>query len=157
MNDLDLVLSLVESGRVALPDPLVHSTAVGAPLLDEVGDDRFLPAVAEGACVLAVGLQSHLPDADVYLMPKDGALYAVTRDQAERTPVRSVDHARALYTVAWTPDAATLLHDAASEALARAELRGACATAAQLVGLGQAWRGSWASGSCVLIARAPGP
>src|SRR5271154_474071 len=34
---VDLVLLLEESGRVALPEPLVESTALAAPLLAELG------------------------------------------------------------------------------------------------------------------------
>src|ERR1700728_938970 len=41
---VDLVLLLEESGRVALPEPLVESTALTAPLLAELGGAD--PAVA---------------------------------------------------------------------------------------------------------------
>src|SRR4051794_9042486 len=57
MNELDLVLLLEEAGRFALPDPLLETTAVGAPLLHEVGSpelqERWLPKVSSGEAILA--------------------------------------------------------------------------------------------------------
>src|SRR4051812_19566798 len=37
MDELSLVLLLEEAGRAALPEPLLETTAVGAPLLAEAG------------------------------------------------------------------------------------------------------------------------
>src|SRR4051794_39908772 len=47
LGELDLVLLLEEAGRAALPEPLLETTAVGAPLLCELGElgDRWLPKV----------------------------------------------------------------------------------------------------------------
>ncbi len=55
MNEVDLVLLLDEAGRVALPEPLVETTAVVAPLLAENASgavaERWLPGIAAGEAV----------------------------------------------------------------------------------------------------------
>ena len=49
-----LAALLEATGRYAMPGPLPETAAVGAPLIDELGDDdqreRWLPAIADGDC-----------------------------------------------------------------------------------------------------------
>ena len=156
LTELDVVLLLEESGRVALPDPIVEVAAVAAPLLAEVAEasgadgpaaeqaNRWLPLVTGGEALVAVELDgsslvSHGGDADLLLVAREGRLLAVPGERVDATPQPSVDGARTLTTVAWSPDAAVALAEGemAAGAIAKALDRGALGTAAQLLGLGQ--------------------
>jgi alkylation response protein AidB-like acyl-CoA dehydrogenase len=146
LGELDLILVLEECGRSALPEPLLETTAVAIPLLDEVASDtlkdRWLGAAAAGKAVLTVGLASNGPlvvearRAHLLLLERDGEVHAVERERATLTAEPSVDGARRLYRVDWTPSAETRL---ASGPRARAALddaldRGAVGAAAQILG-----------------------
>ena len=139
MGDLDLVLLLEESGRVALPAPLVETAAVAVPVLrDTALADEWLPRIAAGDAVVAVGLgeTSLVADAhvaDLLLLERDDRLHAVTRASVEVTPRRSVDGTRRLFDVEWTDG--TVVGGRA--ALAAALDRAALGAAAQLLGLAQ--------------------
>jgi alkylation response protein AidB-like acyl-CoA dehydrogenase len=153
LGELDLVLLLEEAGRVALPDPLVEVAGVAAPLLAELAPAsaaatdlaaRWLPAIAEGEAVVALSIDgtdvvSHGGDTDLLLAWRDDALVAVPGDRVGATAQASVDGARTLATVGWSPADEIVLaeDDFAATARARACDRGALGTAAVLVGLGQ--------------------
>ncbi len=146
----DWVPVMEEAGRAALPEPLLETTAVGIPLLAELGSaaacDRWLGAAAAGRVVITVGLDGapRVPGvvvdaarAHLLLLEHAGALHAVERAAVTLTAEPSVDGARKLARVAWQPTDATLLADAATArpALAAAIDRGALAAAAQLCGV----------------------
>ena len=140
MAPLDLVLLLEESGRAALPLPIVETTAVGIPLLAAVGGAQALAlarAAASGDMRLSVGFarSDYVVDADLFLMRHGDDLHGVRPDEAELTQVQSVDGARRLFSVDWTPSPSTLLASSVAGALDDAFYRGACGAAAQLVGL----------------------
>ncbi len=146
LAELDLVLVLEESGRAALPEPLVETTAVGVPLLLELGNaaiaERWLPKVAAGEAVLAVGLESaaYVADAhiaDLLLLQRGHELHAVPRARVELSPQHGVDGALRLFRVTWRPAADTFVAGGplAQQAAAAAFDRGALAASAQLVGL----------------------
>ena len=158
LTELDLVLLLEETGRVALPDPIVETAAVAAPLLvvGRAGRRRAGPArsgrwrragrlwLAAGQAVVAVCLDgsplvSHGGDADLLLARTQGRLVAVAGDRVAAVPQASVDGARTLDTVSWAPADETVLADgdAARALIGLALDRAALGTAAQLVGLGQ--------------------
>ena len=85
MNELDAVLNAEECGRAAVPGALFDSFAVAAPLLAEASPElaaEWLPKVVAGEATLAFGhaINPFVLDAeiaDLLLLPKDGALYAV--------------------------------------------------------------------------------
>jgi alkylation response protein AidB-like acyl-CoA dehydrogenase len=146
MGELDLVLLLEESGRAAMPEPLVETTAVGVPLLRDLPDtalsDRWLPGVAAGDVVLTVGLEpapfvidAHV--ADLLILQRGDALFAVTPERIGLEPQRSVDGSRRLFRVRWEPRAPDLVAEgrAARQAIDAAFDRGALAVSAQLLGL----------------------
>src|ERR1700712_4745300 len=91
LTDLDLVLLLEETGRVALPDPIVETVAVAAPLLAEVGSpqlqQQWLPALAAGEALVTTAFGGALvPNADtagLVLARRDGRLVAVPAGLAE--------------------------------------------------------------------------
>jgi alkylation response protein AidB-like acyl-CoA dehydrogenase len=159
LTDLDLVLLLEEAGRAALPEPLLETTALAAPLLARTGfgpehgteigalSNHWLPLIAEGDAAAAIGL-SGMPavpgavGADLYILeyaPPDGGpeIHAVPADQVAVTPVASLDPTRRLGTVDWAPAHNTLVAAGsdAESALAVLADRAALGTAAELVGL----------------------
>jgi alkylation response protein AidB-like acyl-CoA dehydrogenase len=98
--------------------------------------------VAAGDALLAVGLWSspyvaaaHL--ADLLLLQHEAQVHAVPRAQVQLEAQPSVDGARRLWSVAWQPSGDTLLTDNGRPAIERAFDRGALATAAQLLGIGE--------------------
>jgi alkylation response protein AidB-like acyl-CoA dehydrogenase len=147
LSEVDAILPFEESGRAALPEPLVETAAVAAPLLRELGGSlatEWLPRVAAGAARVAIGhpidrlvLDAHV--ADLLLLADGDALHALSPDrvQLERQPCN--DPSRRLFRVTWSPQPATRVAsgEAAHALVADALERGALATAAQLVGVGQ--------------------
>ncbi len=162
---LDAALLFEEHGFAAAPTPLVETMAVAAPLLRDAtgafgGADRgppdvkagdvtaeplaarWLPAIAKGEAIVAVGLDEaravrNAASAHVLVLAKAGELHAVPRSEVETEPVASVDGSRRLARVAWTASDATRFAsgDRARALVADARDRGAVATAAELVGL----------------------
>lgn len=137
LDEVDLVLLLEETGRAGLPEPVLETTAVGAPLLRDVGALDRLPR--DGVVTVGLDVLPYVTDAHVaglLLLQRDDELHALTRDAVELTREPSLDGARRLFTVAWQPAAGTRLvsGDDARRAIARAFDRGALAAAAQLLG-----------------------
>ena len=148
MDEVDFVLLAQECGYVALPEPLVQTVLVAVPTLvdssNEVLKSAWLPKVAEGTAKIAVGLQANLlvedaHIADLMILEKAGALYAVEQGEAEITLNRSVDPSRKLFSVQFNEANAELLAEGAeAQALiAKAFNRGALGCAAQAIGLTQ--------------------
>jgi alkylation response protein AidB-like acyl-CoA dehydrogenase len=145
---LDWVLILEEAGRAALPEPLVETMVVAAPLLAELRG-RWAPAaewlrqIAAGGAIVAAGLDGPLVAdahvADLVLLAGDGdALYAAPGETLRRRAQPSVDGARRLYRVEPQPGAACLGEGPAMRRpLSDARDRGALGAAAQLLGVGQ--------------------
>ena len=148
LTEIELVLVLEESGRVALPEPLLETAAVAVPVLrDAVAHatgERWLRAVAAGEAVAAVVLEgtgegwiAGLAQADVALVGRGGELHLVEGPARTLEHHGSIDGSRRL--ARWTsmPAASTCLAvgDAAAGAIADARDRAAVGAAAQLVGL----------------------
>jgi alkylation response protein AidB-like acyl-CoA dehydrogenase len=134
---------LVETGRAAIPEPVVE-TMVGAVLLAAVGGslaERWLPAIADGSAVIAVGLGnaelvSGAQWADLLLLEdRDGSVHAVEAERVSIHPAASVDGGMRLARVEWQPSADTAI--AAADA-ARGFDFAVFAVAAQLTGLADA-------------------
>jgi alkylation response protein AidB-like acyl-CoA dehydrogenase len=124
-----LVLVLEESGRAALPHPLVETAAVAAPLLGAGVADRLVSAAMDGAAAPCGA------DADAVLVGDGGGLWLVSSDDLRCEPLTAVDRARRLARVTRPDGAGELLSDDPAEVAAAAE-RGTLGAAAQLVGLG---------------------
>lgn len=146
LDERDLVLLLEEAGRAALPLPLVSTAAVAAPLLRDAGDAAhaatWLPRIADGAAILAVGHPANpfIADADVadlLLLAHVGDVYALERRDAGVVRQPANDPARRLFSVTWDPRAATRIAGgaAAAELLDAALDRGALACAAEALGV----------------------
>jgi alkylation response protein AidB-like acyl-CoA dehydrogenase len=139
-DEVDLALVLEEAGRAALPEPLVETVAIAAPLIAEGGTDQlradWLPSIASGDALATVKLQTEpfAVDADVadlLLLEREGDLHAIPRGSFSARRVPSEDGARRIFVVdAETNDATRMPGDAGS-----ARLRGAAATATVLNGI----------------------
>ena len=155
LTEEELVLALTECGRVALPDPVLSSAMVVAPMLAEVISQENPP---EGAVELATTWLERLPggatavpafpaaktvafanSADVIIGYADGEVHVVDPTSVRLSPERSVDGARKLSRVDWHTHPDTLLADgdAARAMIRNAWNRAALGTAAQLLGLGE--------------------
>jgi len=149
LDEVDLVLLLEEAGRVALPEPLIETTAVAAPLLAEAGTasqrSTWLPRIAAGDAVVTVqlagaALVSDAHIADLLLLERDGELHAVPAERLRATPQPSMDRARRVFTVeAETGEDTRMAGGArgAAAAAAKAYDRASWATAAFLGGIAQ--------------------
>ncbi len=146
MDEVDLVLLLEETGRAAVPDPLVEHTAVAIPTLRDLGGpDDLLAAAARGERFVGVGLAgaTHVlaaERADALILQHRDELHLVTSDRFEATPVASVDRSRRLAAVEWEPgrDSRLAAGEPAARVAGAALDRGAVGSAAQLVGLARA-------------------
>jgi alkylation response protein AidB-like acyl-CoA dehydrogenase len=145
MDEIDLVLLLEETGRAALAEPVV-GTSVGVALLRELGDEalcsRWLPKVAAGDAILAVGqpqspfvADAHV--ADLLFLSHADALHAVPRDAVGLEAQPSNDGSQRLFRVEFAPEAATRIAEGErSRALVDSALdRGAFCCAAQALGV----------------------
>jgi alkylation response protein AidB-like acyl-CoA dehydrogenase len=148
LDEMSLVLPLEETGRAALPEAVVESVAVAAPLLAAIEDralaDPWLGRLAAGEAAVAVGCEpnpwvAHADAAGLLLLARDGEIHAVPRATVTLAPVPHLDGAQRLFRVTWTPTAPTCIAAGtqARALLAAAVDRGALGAAAQLLGVGQ--------------------
>jgi alkylation response protein AidB-like acyl-CoA dehydrogenase len=145
MSEIDSVLLFEEAGRAALPEPLIATAAVAAPLLVELGNEalaaEWLPRIGGGDAIVAVGheVSPLVVDADVahlLLLQRGDEVHALTPDAAQIVAQPANDPSRRLFKVDFEAAAASRVADgAAGRKLWAAALdRGALATAAQLLG-----------------------
>ncbi|HEV7680192.1 MAG TPA: acyl-CoA dehydrogenase family protein [Candidatus Dormibacteraeota bacterium] len=142
LDEVDMVLVLEESGRSVLPEPVMESAALAAPLLARAGTEelkqKWLPKIADGSSVATVGLasQPYVSDAtaDLLLLERDGEIHAVTQDRVTLQPLKSVDGARRLFKVTAETGDDTLLGTSAEHGQWAFD-HAAAATAAQLIGI----------------------
>jgi alkylation response protein AidB-like acyl-CoA dehydrogenase len=160
---LDLISLLEEAGRVALPEPLLETTALAVPLLASLSGGskqreraragEWLDAIAAGEITVAVAPVNPLDvgnrtpiagavGAELFIMHASAPgnapeIHAVPADQTAITPIASLDPTRRLATVEWEPTRATLIRSKEEAHVALVDLadRAAVATAAELLGL----------------------
>ncbi|HTZ08148.1 MAG TPA: acyl-CoA dehydrogenase, partial [Acidimicrobiales bacterium] len=153
LGPVDLVLLLEELGWAAAPEPVLETTLLAVPVLagvDAVGGGgpgaeiarRWLPKVADGSAVLAVGVPGtdDVPQAvgaDLLVLERAGALHAVEPAEVGLRTRRSVDGGRRVSQVTWEPAPSTLLlgPPGAAGAVTALGHRAAMGTAAVLVGV----------------------
>ncbi len=148
LDEVSLVLPLEESGRAALPETVVDTAAVAAPLLAALDGwkdaDAWLGRIAAGDTVVAVGCDPNpwvagADAAELLLLVHAGEVHAVPRSHVQLERLPHLDGAQRLFRVGWTPAARTRVADAErGRALHAAAVdRGALACAAQLLGVGR--------------------
>lgn len=122
----DAILAFEETGRAALPGPVVETTAVAPALLAARADlpvgaggastagvldgDDLLSRLAAGELRVSVRLgdQVYAPDADLadlLIVERDGELHAVPSGSVRLTPQSGVDPVRRLFSVTVHPPA----------------------------------------------------
>jgi alkylation response protein AidB-like acyl-CoA dehydrogenase len=148
MDEVDLVLLIEETGRAALPEPVVETAVIGVPLLAGLKAtklaEHWLPKVANGEAILTVGhpVNPFVTDAhvaDLLLLAHDGELHAVPRERVALQHQPCSDPSRRLFRVDWSPSKETRVAqpEEAQPLLDAALDRAALACAAQLLGAGQ--------------------
>jgi alkylation response protein AidB-like acyl-CoA dehydrogenase len=145
LTELELVLVMEESGRFAMPEPIVETAAVAVPLLRDVDARDLLQSVTSGAKVVALGLADSpfvvgAETADIVLMEQAGEVHAVERRTIRLEAHPSIDGSRRLFHVKWQPSRETCLvyAERGKRVVREARDRGAVAVAAQLIGLARA-------------------
>jgi alkylation response protein AidB-like acyl-CoA dehydrogenase len=155
---VDLVPVLEESGAVALPEPLIETTALAAPLLADLASEHahdarlasWLRGLGDGSLTAAVGPTSGdttpiagADGADLFVLTAEGPegleIHLAEADAVSVTPVASLDPTRRLGALTFDPSATTRFASRA-RALALAGAiadRAAVATAAMLLGLSE--------------------
>lgn len=147
-SEVDLVLLLEETGRAALPEPVLETAAVGVPLLAGLKRNKlaqeWLPKVAAGEAILTVGHEINPLVADAHvahllLLQRGNEVHAVPRDQVTVEHQPCNDPSRRLFRVDWTPSSDTRVARGGEgrRLLAAALDRAALACAAQQLGIAQ--------------------
>jgi alkylation response protein AidB-like acyl-CoA dehydrogenase len=139
LNEIDLVLVLEETGRCALPEPIVETAAVAVPLLARRDDERAAALVSGSSAAAVHALAPHAAWADsaaTIIVLGATQCGVVTPDAIALSAVESVDGARRLFGL----DLSESVPWATVEAGNNAEVdlafdRAALGTAAQLIGL----------------------
>jgi len=149
MTEVELVLLLEETGRAALPEPVVETAAVCAPLLRDAGAaelaDRWLPKIATGEATLTFShqLNAAVTDAhvaDLVLVQHGQELHAVPSSAIKLEPQPCNDLSRRLFSLDWLPgdDTVRIASGTDGAALIGAAFdRAALGVAAQQVGIAQ--------------------
>lgn len=148
LDEVDFVLLLEEMGRVALPEPVISTATVAAPLLRELGNEKlcaeWLPKIASGEAIVAVGhaVNEFTNDAHVanlFLLQKGAEIHALLPQDVRATAQKANDPSQRLFALEWTPSEKTRIAqgEQAERLLAAALDRGALACAAQLLGVCQ--------------------
>lgn len=138
MGLVDLIGIAEAAGYVGLPEPLVESAGLVVPLLARLEDNRgWLNKVMAGA-VIAVGhpvnpFVADADSADALLLAEGDDIHLVAPSDVTLTRAESFDPFRRLFTVAWTPSAATKVGNGWGDTVDR----GALLAAAEMIGLAQ--------------------
>jgi alkylation response protein AidB-like acyl-CoA dehydrogenase len=152
---VDLVPLLEEAGRVALPEPLLETTALVAPLLAEVEGPEggtvagWLESIAAGGLAGVVStpgsgsvLVAGADGGELFVLPvadgPDGPeVHVLESAGITVTPVPSLDPTRRLGTIEWdpSPDTRVASGPAAASLIGRTVDRAAVATGAEVLGL----------------------
>ncbi len=139
LGALDFALIAEAAGYYLLPEPLVESAGIAAPMLAAV-----LPtsdALADPAKRIAIAhpvnpVVADADIADVILLHHEGTAHLLKPTQVQLERIESIDPFRRLFKVDWTPDRNTQISDRA-ELWDQALDRGALFAAAQGLGLAQ--------------------
>ena len=106
LGESDFALIAREAGYVALPEPLVESAGVAAPMLAAIDPGHDL--LADPARVLAIAHPANpyvlgADRADAILLEQDGMAFLAAPHQVTLTPQASIDPFRRLFKVDWDP------------------------------------------------------
>lgn len=137
LAETDFALIAQEAGYVALPEPLVESAGVAAPLLAALAPDHAILTDQTATIAIAHAVNPFVANADsaaAILLERDGETFLATPDQVTLTAQPSIDPFRRVFSVAWDAADVTALGKGDWDlALDRAALF----SAAQALGLAQ--------------------
>lgn len=148
-GDLEWVLMAQEAGYYALQDSLIDTAYLAVSVLRELPSEHplaleWLPRIAQGTARVALVAPGQTLSADAHiaellLMAHEGELHAVPSERVALSYNASLDPSRRLYRVDWIRHDDTRVLDAKAGAAVwrKVALRGALASAAQLLGLTQ--------------------
>ncbi|MFK4793539.1 acyl-CoA dehydrogenase family protein [Sphingobium sp. ZW T5_29] len=112
LAEADFALIAQEAGYVALPEPLVESAGVAAPMLAALAPDHALLADPSATIAIQHPANPYVANADsaaAIILHDGGEAYLVTPDQVTLTAQPSIDPFRRLFSVEWSKDKATAL------------------------------------------------
>jgi alkylation response protein AidB-like acyl-CoA dehydrogenase len=139
LNETDFAPIAESAGYAGLPEPLVESAGVAAPLLAAIRPDAAVLADPAATVAIQHPINPFVTDADsaaALLLADGGDIHLVRPADATLMRQESIDPFRRLFTVAWRPSPATRIASGAAlwdEALDRAALF----AAAQGLGIAQ--------------------
>lgn len=139
LSALDFALIAEAAGYYLLPEPLVESAGIAAPLLAAVSPASDYLSDPSKRIAIAHSVNPVVADADIadaILLHHNGATHLLNPSQVTLTREDSIDPFRRLFKVDWTPDRATQISDR-SELWDQAFDRAALFAAAQGLGLAQ--------------------
>ena len=137
LSELDFALIAQAAGYVALPEPLVESAGIAAPLLAALAPDHAL--LADPAAIIAIAPEANpvVASADVasaILLERAGRAFLARPDQVRLSPAETIDPLRRVFRVDWSPSEA---EDLGPADWTLATDRAAVFAAAQGLGLAQ--------------------
>ncbi len=138
MTMVDLIGIAEAAGYVGLPEPLVEMAGLAVPLLARLEDNRGWLDKALAGAVVAIGhpvnpFVANADSADALLLADGDDIHLIERSDVTLTRVESFDPFRRLFTVEWTPSAATKVGSDWGDTADR----GALLAAAEMIGLAQ--------------------
>jgi alkylation response protein AidB-like acyl-CoA dehydrogenase len=145
LHEIDLMVLLEETGRAAVPEPVVETAAVAVPVLCALSQQQPKAAAAlervlagRAGVALSLGGEPHVVVAELILLERAGELHLVESAAARGEVHQSVDRTRKLRQLELEPGPDTRLAQGrqAQALVAEAFDRAALGTAAQLIGLG---------------------
>ncbi len=138
MTMVDLIGIAEAAGYVGLPEPLVEMAGLAVPLLARLEDNRGWLSKALAGSVVAIGhpvnpFVANADSADALLLGDGDDIHLIERSAVSLTRAESFDPFRRLFTVNWTPSAATKVGSDWGDTADR----GALLAAAEMIGLAQ--------------------
>ncbi|GLR66071.1 acyl-CoA dehydrogenase [Acidocella aquatica] len=138
LGEVDFALTAEAAGYAWLPEPLVESAGIAAPLLAAINPSHELLSNTARSLAIGPAINPYVADADTaaaLLLEHQGATYLRHPGEVKLTRQQSLDPFRRLFKVEWEPSGTPLSRDAA---LWRDALdRGALFAAAQCTGIAQ--------------------
>lgn len=112
LAETDFALIAQEAGYVVLPEPLVESAGVAAPMLAALAPDHAMLGDPLAAIAIQHPANPYAANADTaaaIILHRDGEAFLATPDQVTLTAQPSIDPFRRLFSVEWSPRNATAL------------------------------------------------
>ena len=106
LAELDFALIAQAAGYVALPEPLVESAGIAAPMLAALAPDHAVLADPSAIIAIAPAVNPVVASAHVasaILLEKDGHAFLAMPDKVTLTSAATIDPLRRVFRVDWNP------------------------------------------------------